>query len=85
MGIEDVAKMATSGIQDTFKGDIMKGAGEMLAAPLQLFSKGDDKKADEEQKQQVQPIIINIINEAKGKEDEEKTKGASASASAVAQ
>jgi hypothetical protein len=64
--MDKVAGMATDGIKDTFSGDIMKGAGEMLAAPLQIFNKGGEDKAKENQSPQV---VNNFINITKGEDD----------------
>jgi len=77
--MDKVAGMASQGIQDS-----AKGLGEMLAAPLQKFDKGD-KKEDKKETQSAAPIIINVINQAKGDEDKDKVSaagGASASAAA---
>lgn len=76
--MDKVAGMATQGIQDS-----AKGLGELMAAPLQKFNKGD-KQDNKETQQSAAPIIINIINQAKG-DDENKVSaagGATASASA---
>jgi len=76
--MDKVAGMATQGIQDS-----AKGLGELMAAPLQKFNKGD-KQDNKETQQSAAPIIINIINQAKG-DDQNKVSaagGATASASA---
>ncbi len=79
--MDKVAGMATDGIK---KG--AEGLGDLLAAPLQKFDKGK-KDDDKKETQSAAPIIINIINQAKGDEDKEKVSaagGATASASASA-
>ncbi|MHC9540974.1 MAG: hypothetical protein AB9903_15855 [Vulcanimicrobiota bacterium] len=76
--MDKVAGMATQGIQDS-----TKGLGEMLAAPLQKFNKGD-KEDKKETQQSAAPIIINVINQAKGDEDKQVNAAGGASASASA-
>jgi hypothetical protein len=71
--MDKVMGQAGKGIQES-----AQGLGDILSAPF--AKKAGDKKEEKETKESAAPVIINIINQAKGDED----KGASASASAVA-
>ncbi|MDQ7822203.1 MAG: hypothetical protein RDV48_05350 [Candidatus Eremiobacteraeota bacterium] len=76
-GIQKVFEQAGGGMA---KG--MEGLGEVLTAPLAKL-KGD-KKDDKEAEKSAAPVIINIINQAKGDESQQGGASATASASAVA-